>query len=92
MANRVDRECCAILAQNFYKNAGFGLGKGNGYEQTILIPRLDELADKVKDTYPEHYQAFLNAREAYIQQFKALYSEEKKVAGDNAMSGAVQAR
>lgn len=89
MVNAVDRECCEILAEKFYRNAGFGLGKGNGYEQTILEPRLDELAEKVKDTYPEYYQAFANAREAFSQKFRNLYNEEKKTAGGNSIQGPV---
>ena len=49
MANNIDRECCEILAEKFYKNAGFALGKGNGYEQTILEPRFEMLAEKLTD-------------------------------------------
>lgn len=92
MANNIDRECCEILAEKFYKNAGFALGKGNGYEQTILEPRFEMLAEKVKDTYPEYYQSFASAREIFIQKFKQLYSEEKKTANRDSMQGAVQSK
>ncbi len=94
MVNIVDRECVDALAEKFYRNAGFGLGKGNGYEQTILQPRLEELEEKVKDTYPEYYSAYANVKEAFITRFRALYSEEKKTAGGSTKenSAAVQAK
>lgn len=91
MANLIDRECCEILVDRFYRTAGSRLGKGNGYEPTILLPRLEELEEKVKDIYPEYYQAFLNAKEAYTQKFKNYYSENKTASsGDKSVQGAVQ--
>ena len=82
--NTVDRECINALSNKFYSNTGYTLGKGNGYEQTILRPRLDELEEKVKDTYPEYYAAFANVKNAYLEQFKKMYSEERRTADKSA--------
>lgn len=76
--NLIDKECNKILAQTFYKNAGYSLKKGNGYSQTILEPKFAELDEKVKDIYPEYYQAYKAAKESYLEEFKMMYSEEKK--------------
>ena len=78
--NSVDRECLEILTNRFYSNAGYTLGKGNGYEQTILRPRLEELEVKVKDTYPEYYPQFAMMKSAYLEKINQMYSEEKKSA------------
>lgn len=93
MTNHIDRECCEILVDRFYRTAGSGLGKGNGYEQTILVPRLEELESRVKDSYPEYYQAFLNVKESFLQGFKSFYSEGKTASAANrAAQGPVQAK
>lgn len=76
--NLIDKECTKILADTFYKNAGYGLRKGNGYAQTILQPKFDELDEKVKDIYPEYYQAYKSAKESFMEDLKLIYSEEKR--------------
>ena len=88
MLNTVDKECIDALSNKFYNNTGYTLGKGNGYEQTILRPRLEELEEKVKDTYPEYYPAFANVKTAYLEQFRKMYSEEKKTADRSAQYNA----
>jgi len=78
MVNNVDMECNKILVQAFYRNAGYTLRKGNGYQQTILEPKFDELDKRVQDIYPEHYQTYKKTKEAYLAEFRKMYAEEKK--------------
>lgn len=78
MVNNIDMECNKILVKAFYRNAGYTLRKGNGYQNTILEPKFDELDKRVQDIYPEHYQAYKQAKEDYMNQFKMMYAEEKK--------------
>ncbi|MBQ8425081.1 MAG: hypothetical protein IJX17_03555 [Clostridia bacterium] len=77
MVNNVDMECNKILVQAFYRNAGYALRKGNGYQTTILEPKFDELDKRVQDIYPEHYQAYKKTKEAYLAEFRKMYSVEK---------------
>lgn len=84
MLNTIDKECIDVVSNKFYNVVGYNLGLGNGYEQTILRPRLDELEEKVKDTYPEYYSAFANVKNAYLENFKGMYSDKKNVAENNA--------
>lgn len=78
MVNNIDMECNKILADAFYKNAGYALRKGNGYQSTILEPKFDELDKRVQDIYPEHYQAYKQAKEGFLNEFRKMYSEEKR--------------
>ena len=78
MVNNVDMQCNKILVQAFYRNAGYTLRKGNGYQTTILEPKFDELDKRVQDIYPEHYQAYKKTKEAYLAEFKKMYAEEKR--------------
>ena len=89
--NVIDRECCDALAEKFFQTAGVALGRGNSYDQIILNPRFEVLAEKVKDTYPEYYQSFANVRDIFIKKIKEMYNNEKKT-DKNSVEAAVQSR
>lgn len=74
----IDRECNKIILETYYRNIGFNLKNGNGYQQTILEPKLIELDKKVKENFPQHYPAFKAVCDNYLEGFKKMYSEEKK--------------
>ena len=91
MLNTIDRECIEAVSNKFYNVVGYSLGHGNGYEQTILRPRLDELEEKVKDTYPEYYRAFANVKAAYLENFQALYADKKNTVDKNSNASQMNA-
>ena len=78
MVNNVDMECTKILTQAFFRNTGYGLRKGNGYQVTILQPKFDELDKRVQDIYPEHFQAYSKAKMAYLNEFNKMFASEEK--------------
>ena len=75
----IDRECNKIILDTYYKHVGFNLKNGNGYQQAILEPKFIELDRRVKDNFPQFYPAYKNARDNYLEGFKKMYSDEKKV-------------
>ena len=86
----IDKECCDILAEKFCNTAGVALGRGNTYDQTILNPRFEMLAEKVKDTYPEYYQSFVNVRTMFVQKIHERFNDKK--VDKNSAEAAVQSR
>lgn len=78
MLNTVDKECIEALANKYYSNIGYAIGKGKPVVQTIFVPTFDKLKEEVKDIYPEYYSAFANVTNAYLEQIEKMYSEEKK--------------
>ena len=74
-----DRECNKIILDTYYKNVGHKLKQGNGYQQAILEPKFIELDKKVKDNFPQYYSAYKAARDNYLEGFKKMFSDEKKV-------------
>lgn len=65
-----------ILVENFQKT--FNLGVGNDYDELILKQRMAELSGKVKDAYPEYYEAFLAVSQRYMDLLKQRYSSSRK--------------
>ena len=78
----IDRECNKLILETYYRNLGFNLKNGNGYQQTILEPKFIELDQKVRDNFPQWYSAYKTTRDNYLEGFKKMYSEEKR-AGRN---------
>lgn len=73
----IDKECNKLILETYYRNLGYNLKNGNGYQQTILEPKFIELDQKVKDNFPQWYPAYKATRDNYLEGFKKMYSTEK---------------
>ena len=73
----IDRECNKLILETYYRNLGYNLKNGNGYQQTILEPKFIELDQKVKDNFQQWYSAYKATRDNYLEGFRKMYSTEK---------------
>ena len=71
-----DKEAVNLLVDTFQKV--FNLGIGNNYTEEILMKRLEEFENHVRDSFPECFDAYSQTKNILIDTFKEKYSGKKR--------------
>lgn len=78
-----DTESVKILADKLYKNIGYKMRKGNGFQQTILEPHFRELSEKVADIYPSFNLSYENIRDKFSESVTEMFAVNRKSLNEN---------